>query len=182
MGNPFEIERKCVRGACRRGRAQRQGLLALFGGKGTLVIGPPDRQIRVLGGVPSGPPRSDWPDRAACRARPAQRALARHFSSNRRELSRDRRTRRLAQYFAPDRDAAVAGFGPQRDVGPRSARPDLCAAYLGRPPADRTRPALLRRRPDAGRRPHRSRSGNRSRTSLPPSAARNRSRRRSAKR
>src|SRR5437868_14761911 len=46
MGNPFEIERKFVRGACRRGRAQRQGLLALFGGKGTLVIGPPERQIR----------------------------------------------------------------------------------------------------------------------------------------
>ena len=39
-----------------------------------------------------------------------------------------------------------------------AARPDLCAAYLGRPAADRTRPALLRRCPDAGRRSHRSRA------------------------
>ena len=31
MGNPFEIERKFVRGACRRGSGQRQGLLALPG-------------------------------------------------------------------------------------------------------------------------------------------------------
>src|SRR6188508_587668 len=30
MGNPFEIERKFVRGACRRGSGQRQGLLALI--------------------------------------------------------------------------------------------------------------------------------------------------------
>ena len=34
---------------------------------------------------------------------------------------RDRRTRRLAQYFPPDRGAAVAGFRPQRDVEPRAA-------------------------------------------------------------
>src|SRR5215208_5783385 len=146
MGNPFEIERKRVCGACRWGRAQRQALLALFGRKGTLVIHPPDRQIRGCEELSIGPPRSDWPDRAACRARPAQRAITRHFSSNRRELSRDRRTCRLTQYFAPDRGAAVAGFRPQRDVGPRSARPDLCAAYLGGPPSDRTRLALLRRR------------------------------------
>ncbi len=91
-----------------------------------------------------------------CRPGPAQRAFARHFSANRRELSRDRRAGRLAQHLAPDRRAAVAGLGPQRDVGPRTARPDLCAAYLGRPAADRTRPALLRRCPDAGRRSHRA--------------------------
>ena len=98
----------------------------------------------------------DRSDRAECRACPAQRALARHFSSNRRELSRDRRAGRLAQHLAPDRGAAVAGLGAQRDVRSRAARPDLCAAYLGGPAADRTRPALLRRCPDAGRRSHRS--------------------------
>ena len=37
-----------------------------------------------------------------------------------------------------------------------AARPDLRAAYLGRPAADRTRPAVFRRCPDAGRRPHRA--------------------------
>ena len=109
-------------------------------------------------GVIRGPPRSDRPDRAACRACPAQRAFARDFSSNRRKLSRDRRAGRLAQYLAPDRDAAVAGLGAQRHVGSGAARPDLCAAHLGRPAADRTRPALLRRCPDAGRRSHRSRA------------------------
>src|SRR6185295_14039839 len=105
-----------------------------------LVIGPPDRQIRGCEELESGPPRSDWPDRAARRARPAQRALARHFSSNRRELSRDRRTRWLTQYFPSDCGAAVAGFRAQRDVGPRAARPDLCAAHFGGTIADRTRP------------------------------------------
>ena len=40
-----------------------------------------------------------------------------------------------------------------------AARPDLRAAYLGRPAADRTRPAVLRRCPDAGRRPHRAGAG-----------------------
>ena len=34
--------------------------------------------------------------------------------------------------------------------------PGLRAAYLGRPAADRTGPAILRRRPDAGRRSHRA--------------------------
>ena len=41
-------------------------------------------------------------------------------------------------------------------AGSRAARPDLRAAYLGGPAADRTRLAVLRRRPDAGRRSHRS--------------------------
>src|ERR1700712_1054181 len=106
-------------------------------------------RLGVLGGITIGPPRSDWPDRAECGASPAQRAFARHFSSNRRELSRDRRTRRLAQYLAPDRDAAVAGLGAQRDVRPRAARPDLRAAHLGRPASGRTSPAVLRRCPYA---------------------------------
>src|SRR5665213_3774731 len=105
-----------------------------------------------------GPPRSDWPDRAACGPRPAQRALARHLSSNRRELPCHRRAGRLAQYFAPDRNAAVAGLGAQRDGRSRTTRPDLCAAYLGREAADRNRLAVLRRRPDAGRRSHRTRT------------------------
>src|SRR5471030_3008149 len=93
---------------------------------------------RLGRGVPFGPPRSDWPDRAERRACPAQPAFTRYFSSNRRELSRNRRTGRLAQHFAPDRDAAVAGLGAQCDVGPRATRPDLRAAYLGRPAADGT--------------------------------------------
>ena len=115
-----------------------------------------DGQIRgQVEGVLRGPSRSDRSDRAECRACPAQRALARNFSSNRRELSRDRRAGRLAQHFAPDRGTAVAGLGAQRDGRSRAARPDLRAAYLGRTAADRTRPAVLRRRPDAGRRSHR---------------------------
>ena len=122
-----------------------------------LVTGPQDGQIRVgCQEVPFGPPRTDRPDRAACRARPAQRAFARDFSSNCRELSRHRRAGRLAQHFAPDRGAAVAGVGAQRDVRSRAARPDLRAAYLGRTAADRTRPAVFRRCPDAGRRSHRT--------------------------
>ena len=52
---------------------------------------------------------------------------------------------------------AVAGLGAQRDVGPRAARPHLRAAHLGRPAADRTRPALLRRRADGDRRSDRKR-------------------------
>src|SRR5205807_8283422 len=40
----------------------------------------------------------------------------------------------------------------------RAARPDLCPPYLGRPAADRVGPAVLRRRPDAARRPHRARA------------------------
>src|SRR6185436_18672796 len=48
MGNHFEIERKCVCGACRWGRAQRQGLLARYGGKGRLSLGP---RSDKLGGV-----------------------------------------------------------------------------------------------------------------------------------
>ena len=105
-----------------------------------------------------GPPRSDRPDRAACRACPAQRAFAGYISPDRRELSGDRRTGRLAQHLAPDRGAAVAGLGAQRDGRSRAARPDLCAAYLGRAAADRIRAALLCRCPDAGRRSHRSRT------------------------
>ncbi len=89
--------------------------------------------------------------------RRAQRALARDFPPDRRELSDDRRAGRLAQSGAHPADRAVAGLGAQRDVGPRAARPDLCAAYLGRPAADRARPALFRRRADGGRRSHRRR-------------------------
>src|SRR5664279_3238952 len=88
-----------------------------------------------MSGATFGPPRTDWPDRAACGPGPTQRAFAGYFSSNRRELSGDRRTGRLAQHLAPDRDAAVAGLGAQRDVGSRGARPDLRAAYLGRTPS-----------------------------------------------
>src|SRR5258708_39084983 len=106
-------------------------------------------------GVTCGSPRSDWPDCAECRARPAQRALAGHLSSNRRKLPRDRRTRRIPQHFAPDRSTAVAGLGAQRDVRSGAAWPDLRAAYFGRPAADGVRPAVLRRCVDAGRRSHR---------------------------
>src|ERR1017187_786855 len=103
-----------------------------------------------------GPPRTDWPDRAECRARPAQPAFTGYISSNRRELSGDRRTRRLAQHFAPDRGAAVAGLGAERDGRSRATWPDLCAAYLGRPAADRIGPAVFRRCADAAWRSHRT--------------------------
>src|SRR4030081_2695242 len=101
-------------------------------------------------GVACGPPRSDWPDCAECRARPAQRALAGHLSSNRRELSCDRRTRRFAQYFAPDRGAAVAGLGAERDVRSGTAWLDLRAAPLGWPAADRIGLTFFCRCLDAG--------------------------------
>src|ERR1051325_4856582 len=105
-------------------------------------------KLGAIEGNDSGSSRSDRPDRAECRAGPAQRALAGYFSSNRRELPRDRRTRRLAQYFAPDLGTIVAGLGPQRDGGSRATRPDLCAAYLGGKAADRTGPAVFCRRAD----------------------------------
>src|SRR6266481_2621395 len=107
-------------------------------------------------GVALGPPRSDWPDRAACRARPAQPAFAGYISSDRGELSGDRRTGRFAQYFAPDRGAAVAGLGAKCDVGSRAAWPDLRAAHFGRPAADRTGLTFFRRCPDAAWRSYRS--------------------------
>ena len=87
----------------------------------------------------------------------AQRALARDFPPAGRELSGDRRAGRLAQPCAHPADSAVAGIGAQRDVGPGAPRPHLRAAYLGRPAADRAGPALLRRRADGDRRPHRGR-------------------------
>ena len=67
--------------------------------------------------------------------------------------------------------AAVAGLGAQRDVGPRAARPDLCAAHLGRPAADRARPALLRRCADGGRRSRPKATAARSRRRSPAPAA-----------
>ncbi len=103
-------------------------------------------------GVPRHPDRFD-----PGLARAVERPFARDFPADRRELSGDRRAGRLAQHLAPAADVAVAGLGPQRDVRPRTARPDLCAAYLGRPAADRTRPALLRRCADADRRHQRQR-------------------------
>ena len=112
------------------------------------------------------------PDRLdAGEPRGAQRALARDFPPDRRELSDDRRAGRLAQSVAHPADGAVAGLGAQRDVGPRAARPDLRAAYLGRPAADRARPALFRRCADGGRRPHRRATAARSRRRSPAPAA-----------
>src|SRR6516162_1764427 len=104
--------------------------------------------------------RPDWQQRSQPCA--AQRALARDFPSDRRELSCDRRAGRLAQPVAHHSDDAVAGFGAQRDAGPGAARAHLCAAHFGRPAADRTRSAVLCRCPDANRRserqgPHRHR-------------------------
>ena len=93
------------------------------------------------------------------RPRAAQRALARDLPADRRELSGDRRAGRLAQPLPAHPDDAVAGLGAQRDVRPRAARADLCAAHLGRPAADRARPALLRRRADGDRRPARRPTG-----------------------
>ena len=100
----------------------------------------------------------DVPDRQSqVEPRADQRALARDLPPDRRELSGDRRAGRLAQHLAPDHDAAVAGLGAQRDVGPRAARPHLCAAHLGRTAADRAGLALLRRCADGDRRPRRRR-------------------------
>ena len=127
------------------------------------------RSRGVALGLPRRPDRRD-----AGEPRAAQRALARDFPPDRRELSRDRRAGRLAQHLAPDHDAAVAGLGPQRDVGPRTARPRLCAAHLGRAAADRTRAALLRRRADGDRRPLRGRAAATWRPRSPPPASRSR--------
>src|SRR5262249_36046601 len=98
--------------------------------------------------VPRRPDRRD-----AGEPRPAQRALARYFPTDRRELPRHRRTRGLAQYFTLDHDPAVACVRAQRDVGSGAARPHLCAAHLGWAAADRARLAFLRRCIDGDRRP-----------------------------
>ena len=95
--------------------------------------------------IPSSPARIP-------RHRGAERPLARDLPADRRELSRDRRAGRLAQSLAHPADDALAGLGAQRHGGPRGAGPDLRAAYQRRPPADRTRPALLRRRDARDRR------------------------------
>jgi len=58
--------------------------------------------------------------------------------------------------------AVVAGLGAQRDAGPRGGRPHLRAPYLGGAAPDRARPALFRRRADAGRRPFREGTARRS--------------------
>src|SRR6185312_14897053 len=109
-------------------------------------------------GASLGPSRSVQPDHAACRACPAQRAFARYLPANRRKLSRDRRAGRVTEYFAADRSSAVPGVGAQRDGRSGAAWSDLCTAHLGRPVADRARPALSRRRLDADRRPPRGRT------------------------
>ena len=108
-------------------------------------------------GVHLGQPRSAI-GREPAELGSAQRALARDLSPDRRELSGDRRAGRLAQSVAHPADDAVAGVGAQRHVRSGTARPRLCAAYLGRAAADRVRAAFLRRRPDADRRSDRARS------------------------
>ena len=100
------------------------------------------------------PERARQPVRAA----EAQRALAHHLPADRRELSGHRRSGRLAQPVAPSAHDAVAGLDPQRHVGPGAPGPDLRAAHLGRPAADRGGPAHVRRRPARDRRPHRRRA------------------------
>src|SRR5260370_18108573 len=153
MGNPPRIQQKVAGGCGRRGKGERQGP---WPSNARVYLAPEIDKLGSVEGVACGPPRSDWPDRAECRARPAQRAFAGYISSNRRELSSDRRTRRFAQHFAPDRGAAVAGLGAERDVGSGAARPDLCAAYVGGTAADRIGFAVFRRCLDAGRRSHRT--------------------------
>ncbi len=158
MGNPPESPATVFAAACRSVGAARQGLNPAFRGLSALVR---DSRMDRLAGHKELPVAHHDPIgliTPSCRACPAQRAFARYFSSNRRKLSRDRRARRLAEHLAADRGSAVAGLGAQRDGRPGTARPDLCAAHLGRPAADRTGPAVFRRCPDADRRPHRSRT------------------------
>jgi len=69
----------------------------------------------------------------------------------------DRRAGRLAQSVAHPADDVVTGVGAQCHVRSGAARSCLCAAYLGRPAADRDGTAVLRRCADADRRPHRAR-------------------------
>ena len=68
-----------------------------------------ERRVTEHFGVPGRSAR-----RRAGRPRAAQRALARDFPPDRRELSGDRRAGRLAQSRAHHPDDAVAGLGPQR--------------------------------------------------------------------
>src|SRR3954447_15600152 len=134
-----------------------KGLCPPFSNSCLLVTGRRHGQIRERAkGVHRGPSRSDRVDRAECRAGPAQRALAGHISSNRREFPDDRRARWLAQHFTPDRGSTVARVGAERDGRSRATRPDICAAYFRGPVADRIRFAVLRRRLDAGRRSYRT--------------------------
>src|SRR4051812_18318459 len=141
---------------CRSASGQRQGLIRLCIGACNRAAASTDYSL--LEEADGGPPRSDQPDDAAGGARAAQRALAGDFPPDRRKLPRDRRAGRLAQHLAPDRGSTITGLSAQRHGRSGAARPGLCAAYLCRPAADGTGPALLRRRPDAGRRPHRGRA------------------------
>ena len=102
--------------------------------------------------IPHHPPGSPL------RAAEAQRALAHHLPADRRELSGDRRSRRLAQSGAPPADDAVAGLDPQRHVGPGASGAHLRPAHLGGPAADRGGPQAVRRRAAGDRRPHRRRA------------------------
>src|SRR6185312_12410064 len=137
-----------ARAACRWGREGRQALMTMTPRLSWRHLGD---KLRGIGGQTIGLSRSDQPVNAAGGARPAQPAFAGNFSPDSRKLSCDRRTRRLAQHFAPDRGAIVAGLGAQRDGRSRAARPDLRAAYLGWAAADGTRLAILRGRLDADR-------------------------------
>jgi len=74
------------------------------------------------------PPRSDWPDRAAWRAWPSSTAVARLFPSNRRELSRDRRTVGSRNHLRLIAIALSPASVRNGDVGLSRPRPDLCAA------------------------------------------------------
>ena len=151
---------RCVWRACRRGRGHAARALAFVWRSLRACHGSHQDKIGAqdVGSLIFGSPRTDWPDLVACRACPAQRAFARYLPPDRRELSGHWRAGRLAQHLAPDRGSAVAGLGSQCDGRSRSARADLCAAYLGRTVADRNRPQLLCRCLDAGRRSHRSRT------------------------
>ena len=83
----------------------------------------------------------------------AQRPVAGNPAPRCRGLCRDRRAGRLADVVAPVRAAAVAGDHPQRHGRPRGVGPAVRPAHLGRPAADRSGPAPVRRRDSRDRQP-----------------------------
>ena len=125
-----------------------------------LVIGPPDRQIRGCRGVRRvahhDPIGLIAPHAGLAQLNERSRDIFRQIVESYLATGEPVGSRNISRLIAmPLSPASVRNVMSDLEA----ARPDLCAAYLGRPVADRTRPAILRRRPDAGRRPHRAGTG-----------------------
>ena len=160
----MEILRKfgkgSARGACRSGQAAAARLLPpLSGTQWLLVTGP--REMDRLGGCCEGsqsvahhdPIGLITPNAGFAQLNERSREIFRQIVESYLATGEPVGSRNISRLIAvPLSPASVRNVM----AGPRAARPDLRAAYLGRPAADGTGLAVLRRRPDAGRRSHRA--------------------------